>query len=104
MKLILKEVRRAPKIHLNLISTGKLDDGSYCNVSNEGQWKLPKGFLIVVRGNKSCNLYILQASIYVSFENAIKSVNICELWQKRLSHISEKGLDCLREKKLLLGL
>ena len=104
MKLILKEVRHAPDIRLNLISTGKLDDDGYCNVFNEGQWKLTKGSLIVARGKKSCNLYLLQASISSNFVNSIKGLNVCDLWHKRLSHISERGLDCLRKKNLLSGL
>jgi hypothetical protein len=77
MKLILKEVRHAPDIRLNLIYTGKVDDNAYSNVFNECQWKLNKGSLIVARGRKSCNLSVLQASISVSFVNAIKSVNVC---------------------------
>jgi hypothetical protein len=31
MKLILKDVRHAPDIHLKLICTSKLDDDAYCN-------------------------------------------------------------------------
>jgi hypothetical protein len=58
----------------------------------------------VARGKKSCNLYVFQASISVNFVNKIKSVNACDLWHKRLSHISEKGLDFLRKKNLLSGL
>ena len=42
MKLILKEVRHAPDIQLNLISTSNLDGDGYCNVFNEGQRKLSK--------------------------------------------------------------
>jgi hypothetical protein len=79
MKLVLKEVNHGPDIRLNLIYIGKLDDDGSCNIFNEGQWKLNKGSLIVSRGRKSCSLYELQASIFVSFVNPIKSVNACEL-------------------------
>ena len=103
-KLILKEVRHVPDIRLHLISTGRLDDDGYCNIFNEGQWKLTKGSLVVARGKKCSSLYLLQASISTNLVNAAESNNMSELWHKRLSHISEKGLDCLAKKSLLPGL
>ena len=41
--LVLQNVKHAPDIPLNLISVGKLDDGSYHNDLFNGQWKLTKG-------------------------------------------------------------
>ncbi|VFQ98154.1 unnamed protein product [Cuscuta campestris] len=52
MKLVLKNVRHAPDICLNLISTSVLDDEGYVSTFGDGQCKLTKGSLIVARGKK----------------------------------------------------
>ena len=36
--------------------------------------------------------------------NAVKSAELSDLWHKRLSHISEKGLNILAKKDVLSGL
>ncbi|VFQ61773.1 unnamed protein product [Cuscuta campestris] len=52
MKLVLKNVRHAPDIRLNVISTSVLDDKGYVSTFGDGQCKLTKGSLIVTRGKK----------------------------------------------------
>lgn len=42
-KLLLKDVRRALDICLNLISVRKLDDDGFGNDFGDGKWKLSKG-------------------------------------------------------------
>ncbi|KAK8561067.1 hypothetical protein V6N12_048143 [Hibiscus sabdariffa] len=103
-RLILKDVRHAPDIHLNLISARKLYDEGYCNTFSDGQWKLTKGPLVVARGKKSSNLYLMQASTSRDTVNVIVNDSSTELWHKRLSHMSEKGLNCLAKKDQLSGL
>ena len=103
-KFILKEVRNIPDIRLHFISIGRLDDDDCCNIFNEENWKLTKGSLVVAWGKKCSSLYLFQASISTNLVNASESNNMSELWHKRLSHISEKGLDCLAKKSLLQGL
>ncbi|KAK8974516.1 hypothetical protein V6N11_034226 [Hibiscus sabdariffa] len=61
-RLTLKDFRHASNIRLNLISVGKLDDEGFCNTFSDGQWKLTEGSLVVARGKKSSNLYLMQAS------------------------------------------
>ncbi|KAK8524988.1 hypothetical protein V6N12_029838 [Hibiscus sabdariffa] len=103
-KLILKNVRHAPDIRLNLISAGKLDDEGFCNTFSDGQWKLTKGSLVVARGKKNSNLYLMQASTSRDAVNVTVNDSSTELWHKRLSHMSEKGLNCLAKKNQLSGL
>lgn len=103
-KLTLKDVRHAPDVRLNLISAGKLDDEGFCNTFSEGQWKLTKGSLVVARGKKSSNLYLMQALTSRETVNVTLNDNSTELWHKRLSHMSEKGLSCLAKKNQLSGL
>ncbi|KAE8683311.1 hypothetical protein F3Y22_tig00111210pilonHSYRG00079 [Hibiscus syriacus] len=62
-KLILKDERHFPAMHLNLISAGKLDDIGLINYFGEGKWKLTKGSLIMARGKKEGSLYVMQAKL-----------------------------------------
>ncbi|KAK8537987.1 hypothetical protein V6N12_044126 [Hibiscus sabdariffa] len=103
-KLILKDVRHAPDIHLNLISVGKLDDEGFCNTFSDGQWKLTKGSLVVARGKNSSNLYLMQASTSRDTVKVTVNDNSTELWHKRLSHMSENGINCLAKNDQLSGL
>ena len=103
-KLILKNIRHAPYIHLHLIFSSVLDGDGYFNTFGGAQWKLTKGSLVVARGMKFYGLYWLKASILFNVVNVIDCDNSSYLWHKRLSHISEKGLNCLAEKNLLPSL
>ncbi|KAK8974716.1 hypothetical protein V6N11_013182 [Hibiscus sabdariffa] len=89
-KLILKDVRHAPNICLNLISAGKLDDEGFCNIFSDGPWKLTKGSLVVARGKKSSNLYLMQALTSRDTVNVAVNDSSTELWHKRLSHMSDE--------------
>ncbi|GMI85506.1 hypothetical protein HRI_002219900 [Hibiscus trionum] len=89
-KLTLNDVRHAPDIRLNLISAGKLDDEGFCNIFSEGQWKLTKGSLIVTRGKKSSNLYLMQASTSGDTVNVTVNDSLTELWHKGLNYLEKK--------------
>ena len=104
LMFILKEVRHVCDIYFHIISTSRLDDDGYCNIFNKGQWKITKDSLVVARGKKCSSLYLLQASIWNNLVNVVESNNMSQLWHKRLSHISENGLDCLAKTSLLPGL
>ena len=95
-----------PNIRLDLIFTGTLDDEGYSHASQNGKWKICKGSLIVAKTNKCCHngLYLLQASISIDFVNAVENPDVSKLWHKRLSHISETGLDYLAKKNIFPGL
>lgn len=103
-RLLLRGVKYIPKISLNLIYAGKLDDEGYCNTFSNGQWKLTKGVMVVARGNKHSSLYILQARLSKCVINAVTDELTVELWHKRLAHMSEKGLSVLAKKNLLSGM
>lgn len=57
---------------------------------------LQRDSLIVARGKKSSTLYNDSNQV-----NAVENPS-CELWHKQLVHLSEKGLDILVKKQLLL--
>ncbi|KAK9007313.1 hypothetical protein V6N11_051141 [Hibiscus sabdariffa] len=74
------------------------------NGASDGQWKLTKGSLVVARGKKSSNLYLMQDSTSRDTVNVIINDSSTELWHKWLSHMSEKGLSCLAKNNQFSGL
>ncbi|RDX89152.1 hypothetical protein CR513_29156, partial [Mucuna pruriens] len=84
------------------ISVHMLDDGGYDNHFVHGKWKLIKGNLVVVRGEKFSKLYWTKALVAKDNVNAMDME--ASLWHRRLSHISEKRLNCLAKKDVLPGL
>ncbi|KAA0040427.1 Retrovirus-related Pol polyprotein from transposon TNT 1-94 [Cucumis melo var. makuwa] len=100
-RLILKNVKHIPDIHMNLISTGKLDDEGFCNTFDNGIWKLTKGSMVIASGQKFSSLYYMDAKIIDYDINTVNDEANVELWHKRLSHMSEKGLKILTKKNHL---
>ena len=82
---------------MNLISTSKFDDEGFCNTFNNGIWKLTKGST-VANGHKFFSIYYMDAKIMDSNINKVNDEVNVELWNKRLSHMSEKGLKILTKK------
>lgn len=102
MQLLLKGVKHAPDVRFNLIFVQFLDEGGYDNHFGSGKWKLSKGNLVVARGEKISKLYWTKALVAKDSVNAVDMK--ASLWHRRLSHISEKGLNCLAKKDVLPGL
>ncbi|RDX81950.1 hypothetical protein CR513_37321, partial [Mucuna pruriens] len=98
----LEESTHAPDVRFDLIFVHMLDDGGYYNHFGYEKWKLTKGNLVVARRQKISKLYWTKALI------AKDSVDVMDmeasLWHQRLSNISEKGLNCLAKKDMLLRL
>ena len=103
-KLVLKGVRHVSDIRLNLISIGRLDDKGFTNSFGESKWKLTKGSLVVVRGKKQNTFYVMEAKLHKGEINAAQRDVSIELWHRRLSHISEKGLQTLSRKQFFPNL
>lgn len=103
MKLLLKGVRHAPDVRFNLISVHMLDDSGYDNHFCAGKRKLTKGNLVVAKGEKLSKLYWTKALVVGDMVNAMNT-DASNLWHRRLSHISEKGLKCLTKREVLPSL
>ncbi|CAL1397307.1 unnamed protein product [Linum trigynum] len=103
-KLLLKDVRHVPEMHLNLISVDKLDEEGYCNTFHNGQWKLTRGSLVLAKGKKLSKLYVTEAKISSEIVNSAENGDTIELWHKRLGHMSEKSMAKLAQKKVIVGL
>ena len=103
-RLILKNVKHIPDIRKNLISTGKLDDKGFYNIFDNGIWKLTKGSMVIANRQKFSSLCYMDTKIMDFDINTMNDEAKVELWHKRLSHISEKGLKILTKKNHLLDL
>ncbi|RDX88352.1 hypothetical protein CR513_30073, partial [Mucuna pruriens] len=97
--LWLRGVKHALDVRFNLIYVHMLDDGGYDNHFGYGKWKLTKGNLVVAKGEKFSKLYWIKALVAKDSVNAMDME--AYLWHRRLSHISEKGLNCLAKKDML---
>ncbi|KAG6407327.1 hypothetical protein SASPL_130316 [Salvia splendens] len=102
--VLLRDVRHAPDVRLNLISIGRLHSDGYGNNFVDGKWKISKWSLILANGSKlKENLYMLEASISDDSVNVVGKQCSPDLWHKRLSHISANGLETLVKKNVLPG-
>ena len=70
--VVFKDVRYVPNIHFNLISTCRLDDERFTNSFGESKWKLTKGSLVMAKGKKQKNLYIMVAKLHKGDINAVQ--------------------------------
>ncbi|XXG79643.1 hypothetical protein AAC387_Pa09g0672 [Persea americana] len=83
----------------NLVSLGALDSDGYKFLAEGGVMKVVKGALVLMRGNRVGNLYVLSGNTVtggagVSSSDDHESVST-SLWHLRLGHMSEKGLTIL---------
>ena len=88
-KMLMKDVRHVPKVRLNLISAGRLDDEGYTGTIQNGAMKFSKGILIVARARKFNTLYLMNARLCPEDVN-VASETVGELWHKRLCHMRVK--------------
>ncbi|KAH9699562.1 hypothetical protein KPL71_024410 [Citrus sinensis] len=89
----LRDVRHVPDLKRNLISLGMLDKIGCLVKLESGTLKVLKGSMVVMKGNMSNGLYVLQGSA-VTGDVAVSNqkLNKTMLWHMRLGHMSEKGL------------
>lgn len=91
------------ELRFNLLSIGKLDNEGYDNSFSANEWKLKKGSMVIAKGKRNSNLYIVQLGVSKCCINTCDNDSSSELWRKRLSHMSEKGLSILAKKNVLYG-
>lgn len=89
MKLFLRCVKHDQNVHINFIFVHMLDDSGYDKHFDYRKWKLNEGNLVVARGSKLSKLY--WTKVLVTRDN-LNVINMeTSLWDRRLSHFSEKG-------------
>ena len=100
---LLKKVRHVPYLKKNLISTGQLGGEGCITTFTNKTWKVTKGSLVIAKGGKVGTLYLCNG--ISNFVNALTSKGeYMALWNHRLGHMSEKGMQILHSRNLLPGL
>ena len=97
---ILQNVRLVPSLTRNLVSLGVLDDSGYVNKIEKGIMRISRGSTVVIKGQNIDSLYHL-----IGETQEASSVNVTEakedqqavLWHRRLGHISDKGLQLMKD-------
>jgi hypothetical protein len=97
---LLKEVRHVPDLRKNLISTGKLESEGCISIFTYKMWKVIKGSLVIVKGEKVGTLYLCTGNIDSSISLSSTRVDTT-LWHHRLEHMSENGMQILHKRNLL---
>jgi hypothetical protein len=97
---LLKEVKHVPDLSKNLISTGQLASEGCISIFTDKTWKVIKGSLVIVKGEKVGTLYLCTGNTDSSISLASTGVDTT-LWHHRLGHMSEKGMQILHKINLL---
>jgi hypothetical protein len=95
---LLKEVINFPDIRKNLISIGKLESEGCISIFIDKVWKVTEGSLVIGKGEKVGTLYLCTGNTDSSISLASMRVDTT-LWNHRLGHMSEKGMQILHQKK-----
>ena len=100
---LLKEVRHVPDLRKNLISTRQLASEGCISIFKNKTWKVIKGSLVIAKGEKVGTLYLCTGNTGSSISLASTRVDTT-LWNHRLGNMSEKGMQILHKRNLLLDL
>jgi hypothetical protein len=100
---LLKEVRHIPNLRRNIISIGQLESEGCISIFTDKAWKVTKGSLVMVKGEKVGTLYlcIVNVESYISLDSTRVDTS---LWKHRLGHMSEKGKQILHKRNLFLDI
>jgi hypothetical protein len=94
--LVVKLVRHVHALQLDIISVGLLNGDGYLSRFGNAWYKFTKGnLLIVAKGNMILVLYHVHAKLCATCVNALQKEDVCALWNKRLGHMSKKGMAVL---------
>jgi hypothetical protein len=100
---LLKDVRHVPDLRKNLISIGLLENKGCISIFIDKVWKVIKGSLVIEKREKVGTLYLCTCNIDSYISLASTKVDTT-LWNHRLGHMSEKGMQILHKRNLLTDL
>ena len=102
---LLTNVRYVPGLKRNLISLGTLDEIGFSYLAKNGCLHVTKNDCIVLSGIKKNGLYVLEGVYYAADDRTdsalVSDFNMTELWHLRLGHMSQKGIQILKQQGLL---
>jgi len=88
----LTNVRHVPDLKKNLLSLEALVARGYKFPGADGAIKVTKGYMMILKGEQTANLYKLTGSIIIGDASATTEEDTTRLWHMRLGHVSERGL------------
>ena len=99
------DVRHVPDLRRSLISVGALSRLDLKIVVEGEKMKISKGSMIVMRGVRAGNLYLLKGTTVIGESASVTSVDSdsSRLWHLRMGHIGERNIDELRKRGLIDG-
>lgn len=101
---LLKNVRYVPELKRNLIKLGTLDSRGCTFKCENGQMKVLRGSMVVMKAIKTNSLYVLHGETIVGrSEVALESQAKTKLWHLCLGHVNEQVLVELSKQNLLCG-
>ena len=95
-------MRHIPDLCINQIYVHMLDKDGYNHLISSGNLKLIKGSLVVTRGKLCCSLYKTQVKVCRGKINVVDDDTSPNLWHKRPTYMSDKGLQLLAKQSLIL--
>ena len=101
-QFLLQDVRHVPKLKRILIFVSQLYAQGFLTLLTD-TWKITKGSMIIAKGNKVGNLYVVETNDEVGAAMTIADSNAA-LWHQRLGHMRKKGLEVMLNCDQLLGL
>lgn len=96
-KMILQEVRFVPDLKRNLISLGVLDQLGYCFKSENGNPRVTKGSMVVMKGVRMNGMFFLLGSTVIGSVSLVTKTDMAKTWHLRLGHVSERGMSILHK-------
>ena len=100
---LLKDVRHILAMKRNVISIGHLGDSGCLSTFGKTWWKITKGALVIEKGDRIGTLYLCPHNTNYSISTASIEIGAA-LWNHKLVHTSEKGIQIFQSRKLLLDL
>ena len=98
-------MRHVSDLKKNLFSLGALKARKYKFSGADGEIKVIKGSMTILKGERTLNLYKLTGSIIVGHASAAtEKEDTTRLCHMRLGHMRERGLQVLHNKGTLLGI
>jgi len=101
----LTNVWHVPNLKKNLLSLVTWEARGYKFSGADGVIKFSRGYMKILKGERTTNLYKLTWIIIIGDASAVtEKKDTIRLWHMRLGHMSKRGLQTLHKSSALLGI
>jgi len=101
----LSKVRYVSQMKKSIISVGAVESKGLKGTLENGNLKVTKGSMVVMKGIKNRNLYYLKSSTVTGVLAIVvdSDEDVTKLWHMRLGHAGEKSIEALAKQYLFKG-